>query len=55
MIEVYEVNGGICNRLEWKGIINPAVAQLAGYSIVETVPSFSYLTYFIRRKTYNRF
>lgn len=54
MVEVYEVDGGECKKLEWEGTINPAVAQLAGYSIMEIIPSFPDLKYFIKRKRYNK-
>ena len=52
MIDVYEVNGGVSKKLEWEGIINPAVAQLAGYEIIEKYPKIFYNLYIIRRKTY---
>ncbi|MFZ3076993.1 MAG: hypothetical protein WA139_00895 [Candidatus Aenigmatarchaeota archaeon] len=54
MVEIYEIDGGACKKLEWKGTINSEVAQLAGYSIMEIIPSFPDLKYFIKRKIYNR-
>ncbi len=55
MTEVYEIRGGECRKIEWVGVINPVVAQLAGYAIAEITPQFPYSAYLVKRKTYNRF
>jgi len=53
MIEVYEVDGGARKKLDWKGTINPAVAQLAGYSIVKEEHNCVH-RYFVKRRMCNR-